>query len=121
MNTEITNHIESAVDAVRALYLKAATRIEAIKPGEKIPATQLANELAVEQGTTGPALYPVLKMLLVNYPGVEIKRGATGGIYKLAAGEVAGKKKATEVVPAEAIVVPTEVVADIPVSIDTNV
>ena len=89
MNTEITQHVEEAINQVRALYLKAAARIEAIKPGQKIPATQLANELAVEQGTTGAALYPVLKILLVNYPGVEIKRGATGGIYKLAVGEVA--------------------------------
>ena len=110
MNTEITNHIESAVDAVRALYLKAATRIEAIKPGEKIPATQLANELAVEQGITGPALYPVLKMLLVNYPGVEIKRGATGGIYKPPIVVVADSKP-----------IAAEVVADIPASIEISV
>lgn len=115
MNTEVMQHIEEAINGVRALYLKAAARIEAIKPGEKIPATQLANELALEHGMAGPALYPVLKMLLANYPGVEIKRGATGGIYKLAVGEVVDQKKPA-VVPVETTVVAAEVLADIAAS-----
>lgn len=95
MNNEVTLHIEEALNEVRALFMKAATRIEAIKPGEKIPATTLAEELAKEQSPdmTGPQLYPTLKILLDKYPGVDIRRGAHGGIYRLLPGEVPGQKK----------------------------
>ena len=82
MNKEVLEHIEAALSEVRALYMKAATRIEAIPPGGKTPATQLAEELAKEQGMTGPQLYPTLKIMLDNYPGVKIRRGAHGGIYR---------------------------------------
>jgi hypothetical protein len=82
MNKEVMEHIEAALTEVRALFMKAATRIEAIKPGEKIPATQLADDLAKEQGQTGPQLYPTLKILTDGYPGVVIRRGAHGGIYR---------------------------------------
>jgi hypothetical protein len=78
-----SDHIEASLNKIRAIFVKADERIEALKPGEKIPATTLAAELAVEAGSTGPALYPVLKYLLDGYPGVEIKRGAHGGIKKL--------------------------------------
>jgi hypothetical protein len=82
MNNEIVLHLEKALNEVRVLFLKAATRIEAIKPGEKIPATQLAEELAREQNETGPQVYPTLKILLNRYPGVKILRGAHGGIHR---------------------------------------
>jgi hypothetical protein len=82
MNKEVTEHLEVALNQVRALFLKGVTRIEAIKPGEKVPATDLAAELAAEQGQTGPQLYPLIKVLLNNYPGVIIRRGAHGGIYR---------------------------------------
>lgn len=83
MNQEVLQHIESSVDEIRALFTKAATSIESIKPGEKIPATVLAETLAKEIGKTGPQVYPVLKYLFDNYPGVEIKRGAHGGIQRI--------------------------------------
>jgi hypothetical protein len=82
MNQEVQDHIEKALSEIRALYTKAATRIEAIPVGGKIPATQLAEDLAKEQGMTGPQLYPTLKVLLDDYPGVVIRRGAHGGIYR---------------------------------------
>lgn len=86
MNDAVMLHIDEALAQVRALFMKAATRIEAIKPGEKIPATQLAEDLAKEQGLTGPQLYPILKQYLLNqYPGVDIRRGAHGGIFRLPA------------------------------------
>jgi hypothetical protein len=95
MNNEVTLHIEAALNEVRALFLKAAERIEAVKPGEKIPATKLAEDLAKEQDPdlTGPQLYTTLKILFKDYPGVDIRRGAHGGIYRLLPGEVAGQKK----------------------------
>lgn len=76
-------HIETALGKVRAIYEKASERIEALKTGEKVPATQLAKELALEFDTTGPALYPVLKILFDGYPGIVIKKGAQGGLEKL--------------------------------------
>ena len=90
MNQEIQQHIEKALNEIRAqIFDKAAARIEALKPGEKIPATTLADELARQiiqadgKPMTGPQLYPTLKFLLKGYPGVEIARGAHGGIKRL--------------------------------------
>lgn len=83
MNAKVMQHVEEAVDKVRTIFMEAATRIESIKPGDKIPATKLAEELAAKRGKTGPTLYPTLKLLLTNYPGVKILKGAHGGIYKL--------------------------------------
>lgn len=106
MNQEVQDHREKALNEVRTFFNKAIERIEAIKPGEKIPATQLAEDLAKEQSPdlTGPQVYPTLKILLDKYPGVDVRRGAHGGIYRLLPGEVAGQKKAskdtTPVVPA---------------------
>lgn len=82
MNDNVLLHLEDAVNQVRALFLKAATRIEELKPGEKVPATQLAADLAAERGMTGPALYPVLKFLFEGYPGILVKRGAHGGLIR---------------------------------------
>lgn len=82
MNDNVLLHLEDAINQIRALFLKAATRIEELKPGEKIPATRLAEELASERGMTGPQLYPTLKFLFDDYPGVEVKRGAHGGICR---------------------------------------
>lgn len=95
MNQEVLDHIEESLNEVRALFVKAAERIEAIKPGEKIPATKLAEDLAKEQSPdmTGPQLYTTLKILFEGYPGVDIRRGAHGGIYRLLPGEVVGQKK----------------------------
>lgn len=82
-------HIEVSLDKIRLIYQKAADKIEALKPGQKIPATVLADEVAKENGMTGPQLYPTLLFLIKGYPGVEIKRGAHGGIFKLASGAAA--------------------------------
>jgi len=82
MDEKVLKHIEDSLNEVRALFMKAAVQIEAIKPGEKIPATELAKMLAKEQGMTGPQLYPTLKIVLDDFPGVVIRRGAHGGIYR---------------------------------------
>jgi hypothetical protein len=76
-------HLENALAKIRPIFEKAMERIDALKPGEKIPATKLADDLAKEVGMTGPALYPTLKFLFEGYPGVDVKRGAHGGIVKL--------------------------------------
>jgi hypothetical protein len=78
-----TKHIEDSLNKIRIIFEKASQRIEDLKKDEKIPATKLAEELAKEVDMTGPQLYPTLKFLFDGYPGVEIKRGAHGGIVKL--------------------------------------
>jgi len=79
---DVKDHIEKATSNIRSIFEKASARIEALGPGEKIPATTLAADLAKEIGMTGPQLYPTLKFLFDDYPGVVIKRGAHGGICK---------------------------------------
>ena len=86
---------------IRPLLEKASAQIEAIEPGKKIPATELADEIAKEIGMTGPQLYPTMKFLFEGYPGVDIRKGAHGGIYKLLPGEVAGQKKAKSTKPVD--------------------
>lgn len=78
-------HVEASLAKVRAIFQKASARIETevIGKRQKIPATKLAEDLAKEFDTTGPALYPTIKFLLDGYPNVEIKRGAHGGISPL--------------------------------------
>lgn len=92
-------HIETVLNQrIRPIFEKAAERIDALKPGEKVPATELAKELAKEVGMTGPQLYPTLKLLFDNYPGVVIKKGAHGGIEKLPVGAPVPQLPAADVV-----------------------
>jgi hypothetical protein len=84
MHQEIQQHIEEALSEIRKLFVEAATQIENLKVGEKIPATLLAADLAKVRGQTGPQLYPTLKVLFKGYPYVEVARGAHGGIKRLA-------------------------------------
>lgn len=76
-------HIETSLSRIRTIFEQASERIEALKPGEKVPATTLATDIAKEHGMTCPQLYPTLLFLIKDYPGVEVRRGAHGGIVKL--------------------------------------
>jgi len=95
MDQEVKQHIENALNEIRVqIFDKAAARIDALKENEKVPATTLAEEIAREivlpngKRMTSPQIYPTLKFLLKGYPGVEISRGAHGGIKKLPKGAV---------------------------------
>ena len=76
------NHIDESLAKIRVIFEKASEKIEALSSGGKIPATALAAELGESVGMTGPQIYPTLKFLLDGYPGVDVKRGAHGGIIK---------------------------------------
>lgn len=82
MSDESKQHVELALSKVRVIFEEASSRIEGIAPGEKIPATKLAEEIAKAHGMTGPQLYPTLKFLFEGYPGVNVQRGAHGGIIR---------------------------------------
>ena len=81
-NTMSSDHVDMSLAKIRVMFEKASARIEALKPGEKVPATELAKDIGKEYGLSGPQIYPVLKFLFDGYPGVEVKRGAHGGICK---------------------------------------
>lgn len=100
-------HVENSLDKIRNIFKEASSRIDALKPGEKIPATVLAQDLAEKIGMTGPQLYPTLKFLFDGYPDVDIKRGAHGGIYKRAVAAVV-VKPASVVAPAVVVDVPVD-------------
>jgi len=78
----ITNHIDNTLGLVRTIFEKASFKIEAIPVGDKICATKLADQIGKEVGIPGPNLYPVIKLLFNNYPGVVVKRGKNGGIIR---------------------------------------
>lgn len=74
-------HIETVwLTKIRPLLMEASDVIEALKPGEKIPATELARIIAENHGMTGPQFYPTLKFMIDGYPNRKVKRGAHGGI-----------------------------------------
>lgn len=75
-------HIDNSLLKIRAIYVKAVERLEALAPGEKVAATALAAELATEFGLSGAALYPTLKFLFDGYPYFDILRGAHGGLRR---------------------------------------
>lgn len=76
-------HIDDSLERIREIFQRASIRIESLRVGQKIPATVLAEEIAKDYGKTGPQIYPILRYLLDNYPGVKITKGAKGGIQKL--------------------------------------
>jgi hypothetical protein len=82
MNETIKAHVDQVLDDIRGIYMRVVERIEALGPGERLPATSLAEDLARGLGMTGPQLYPIVKRLLDGYPGTTLKRGAHGGIRK---------------------------------------
>jgi len=113
MHNDVKQHIENALEEVRDIFMRAVDKIESLKVGEKVAGTGLAEDIAeaitlekiaalitegkLPEGTTakdneavkdikvsGPILYSTLRYLYAGYPYTLLKRGATGGIIKLA-------------------------------------
>jgi hypothetical protein len=82
MDENVMNHVESSLLEIRKIFIKAAEQIEALAPGEKIAATELAEQIGKEYNIQGPILYPTLKFLFNGYPGIDVKRGRFGGLIK---------------------------------------
>jgi hypothetical protein len=80
---KVQQHIENALDKIRVIFIKAAEKIDSQKPGDRIRATHLAEEIGQEFGITGAQLYPTLQFLYDNFPNTKRYRGAHGGIQKL--------------------------------------
>ena len=78
-------HIEESMNKVKAIFDAVSDRIEKMEPGQKILGTAWAEELAAQfgDGWNGPSMYQVMRVVLVGYPGISMKRGRNGGITKL--------------------------------------
>ena len=77
-------HIDTVLATrIRSLMVEASDIIQALKVGEKIPATVLSKLVAEKHGMTGPQLYPTIRFMFGDYPGVSISAGAQGGIKKI--------------------------------------
>jgi hypothetical protein len=79
----IEDHIEKTLDAVRTIYKQTADIIATLKSGEKIATTELATQVAKNYGKTGPQMYPIILMVVNEFPGTTRKRGVKGGVWKL--------------------------------------
>ena len=110
-----SDHVNVSLDKIRTIFERASARIEALKPGEKIPATALAVELGAEFGLTGPQLYPTLRFLFDGYPGIIVRRGAHGGLIKpdpSQSSKKTSKKNVTDTVEPKAAVAKAETSSD---------
>lgn len=98
MRDEVTKHIDEVLASIRAIYEKAAERIETLPQDgkSKIPGTTLAKELGEEIGIAGPTLYPTMLMFYKGYPGTVLRKGAHGGIVRLAPDQPAAADEATD-------------------------
>lgn len=76
--------IEVALGTIRNFFLEAQQHIDTMKVGDKVPATKLAEQIAQHHEMTGPQLYPVLKFFFDVCSDLNVKRGAHGGLFKVA-------------------------------------
>jgi hypothetical protein len=128
-----SKHVEASLDKIRTLFNKASEVLEALPPGGKVAATQLAETIGKDIGIAGPQLYPTLKFLFGDYPGIKILRGAHGGLYKLTTEEVEKAaaaqqlkvvgtpvKTVTTVVPTQSVQAPTVTTVTKPAQLIAN-
>lgn len=100
MRDEVKKHIDDSLAKIRAIYEKAAERIEALPVDgkSKLPGTTLAAEVGKEFGIAGPTMYPTMLFLYKDYPGTVLKKGAHGGIYRVDPKAVADEPAVIDVV-----------------------
>lgn len=73
-------HLEEIMADVRKAFDYAIVKMDALKPGDRLSNKDLAEECAKLIGKEKQQFYYTLRILLQDYPGVEIKRGRSGGI-----------------------------------------
>lgn len=76
-------HITVNVKRIEEIFQKASKRIDALKTGERLPVTALAADLGKEYDLSGAQLYPIISLLMYEYPGFTVYRGAKGGIGRI--------------------------------------
>lgn len=76
-------HITANVKRIEEIFQKVSKRIDALKTGERLPVTALAADLGKEYDLSGVQLYPIISLLMHEYPGFTVYRGAKGGIGRI--------------------------------------
>jgi hypothetical protein len=76
-------YVDTALNKIRAIFDKAATRINSLNKGERVAGTVLATEIGKDFDISGPNLYHTLIFLFDGYPGTVRKNGVRGGIEKI--------------------------------------
>ena len=77
-------YVDNALALIRPLFDEVQSHLDTMKVGDKVPATKLAQQIAERHGMTGPQAYPTLKFFFDNCPELEVRRGAHGGLFKVA-------------------------------------
>lgn len=78
-----SDHIELSLAKIRVIFSDVSDYIEKMTPGQRVPATVLAAEIAKKHNMTGAQLYPVLQFVFKDFPGTIKRAGVKGGIEKL--------------------------------------
>jgi hypothetical protein len=68
--------VDLALDLIRPFFDEAQAHIEAMKVGDKVPATKLAASIAERHGMSGPQIYTLLKFFFDSCPELKVSRGA---------------------------------------------
>jgi hypothetical protein len=79
-------HIELKLTLVKTLFEEVSDRIDALKPGERLPLTNYSKSIASKYGLSGPQLYPIMLLLTKDYPGTKTRHGKNGGLVKMGPG-----------------------------------
>lgn len=77
-------YVDDVLNLIRPYFDEVQAHLDSMKVGDKVPATALAKQIAERHGMTGPQLYPTLKFFFDNCPELEVRRGAHGGLFKVA-------------------------------------
>lgn len=73
-------HLEEMMADVRKAFEYATVKLDGLKSGDRLSNKDLAEECANLIGKEKQQFYYTLRILLQDYPGIEIKRGRSGGI-----------------------------------------
>jgi hypothetical protein len=85
MDEQINQHLDLATQKIRQIFNKTSDRLEQVKPGETLTVGKLSSDVGAEVGLTRGQVYPILVMMLDNYPGFKRKKGSSGGMERLIA------------------------------------
>lgn len=87
MTTDWRDHLEQHLDLNREVLEFVGKRLEVLKSGEHIQTVAFSKEVAkhfeAKAKMTDAQMYNVIRPFLVEFPGIECRKGPKGGIYKL--------------------------------------
>lgn len=76
----VDEHLEEMMAEVEKAFQFAVDKLDKLKVGDRLSNKELAEQCANLIGKEKQQFYYTLRILLQDYPGIEIKRGRSGGI-----------------------------------------